>query len=618
MVKRACIILYSILAAVSATAAATTDRLDAVRESFCRTSIMDYASNEAERKAFIECSDHGDASIDILLMQLYLSVQLPDNEIERVISLMQPDGSYSDINYNQKQRGGWKATLHITRLYALARAYCYPASGYYKSPELSDVLHKTLEWWCETKPVSPNWWHNEIGVPKKLASALVLIKDELSPEELDKAFVVLDKSDFGMTGQNRVALASIGLMKGLLKNDESMVARGVKEIQEEINVTDEEGIQRDWSFHQHGPQMQMGNYGLGFALDVSYWARILKDTEYAFSQEKYDMISHFVRDGLAWTFWKGKMDPSACGRQLHINGPRGKALAYSVAAKNMGVDQSNPVGAKYFPRSDFGVYRTDKWYASVRMQSNRTRGFEYTNGENVLAYFSADGTLLVMTGGDEYNNIFPIWDWRMLPGVTAFHNGKATRHGNEQYGSMNKSGNVHGKVEGDVMTATMEVDRDGMHAIKSYFFFPDIIICLGTDIRYDKDDASRITTTMDQCHMETEPVQGKNWVWHAGKAYISLDKAPIMVETEIQEGTWENMAPVYKGITASGRVFKTFFEHPVAGTGSYAYAIIPCADLGSMKKASDKNAPKVIQNDRFCQSVRYKGKTYSISHKDDK
>src|SRR5690348_17434716 len=37
---------------------------------------------------------------------------------------------------------------------------------------------------------------------------------------------------------------------------------------EELRITDSDGIQADYSFHQHGAQLYSGGYGLGFANDV--------------------------------------------------------------------------------------------------------------------------------------------------------------------------------------------------------------------------------------------------------------------------------------------------------------------------------------------------------------
>ena len=57
------------------------------------------------------------------------------------------------------------------------------------------------------------------------------------------------------------------------------------------------------------------------------------------------------------------------------------------------------------------------------MHSDRTIGCEFTNRETTLANFSADGALLFMQHGREYDNIFAHWDWRRVPGTTADDDG---------------------------------------------------------------------------------------------------------------------------------------------------------------------------------------------------
>ena len=88
-------------------------------------------------------------------MQLYLAVQLPQSEIERVVGLFDFDRrQWRDIDYTDMSRGGWDMTLHITRIYALAKTYEWPQSSFYKSPLLSELLHKAAGWWFDNRPVN--------------------------------------------------------------------------------------------------------------------------------------------------------------------------------------------------------------------------------------------------------------------------------------------------------------------------------------------------------------------------------------------------------------------------------------------------------------------------------
>lgn len=626
-----------------------------VRDSFIKTTIASYSPSDEVTQNFLTYSQNGSASIDVLLMQLYLSVQLPRQEVERVMSLFDyEEGLWKDIDYTDMHRGGWVMSLHITRIYALAKSYKCPESPFYMSKNLSRLLHKAAGWWFTNKPVNPNWWHNDIGVPKKLAAAMILLHDELSQEEIKGALYVLERSKFGRTGQNKSWLAGNQLMKALLIDDPALAREAVRQIEEEIYVTDSEGIQNDWSFHQHGSQMQFGNYGLAFAEGNSFWARVLNGTDYAFGEKQMEILENFILNGLCWTVWKGLMDPSACGRQLHINGGCGKAYSCAIAMLNMAALNrplseefrkiaaanfqpqlygNELIGARYYPRSDYGVFRTPKWFASMRMQSERTIGYEFTNAENLLAQFSADGVMILMQSGKEYENIFPYWDWRKLPGVTSYEDGKPFDTSDRNADKQNNSLQV-GALEGDnEMITTMEVNRFGLHAFKTNFFFPEVIVSLGSDVRRDRDDIFRMTTALDQNHLDGKVVSGLEkshkgglqigWVHHCGKGYVSLDGAELTVETGLQKGDWKNMAPSYNR-PDSGMVFKCYFEHDPLKVNAYAYAVLPCASAYEVKSFSKDYAkgagagqdiPKILCNTADCQAIAYGGNIYAVVHK---
>ncbi len=81
-----------------------------------------------------------------------------------------------------------------------------------------------------------------------------------------------------------------------------------------------------------------------------------------------------------------------------------------------------------FYRLDFMSHSRDKFYASTRLVSRHTLGgdvcgsgdaMHIVNGENVLAGLMAYGTTLFLQSGNEYHNIYPLWDWGRLPSVTS-------------------------------------------------------------------------------------------------------------------------------------------------------------------------------------------------------
>ena len=621
------------LALLVTTRTVSAGRLDRLRDAFIDVSVMSYAPDGEVTERFIRYSDYGRAN-DVLLLQLYMSVHLPDAEVERLLGLFDAGGFWTDIDYDDRTRGRWQPSLHLTRMYALAKLYADPASAWYSDERIGGVLHAGLAYWYAKKPSSLNWWHGEIGVPKKLAAILLMIRDELSGPELEQGLKLIGRSRFGRTGQNKVWLAGNNLMRGLLTDDVALVVKARDQIAEEILITGSEGIQEDWSFHQHGPQIQFGNYGLAYVEGISFWLRVLNGTPYMFSDEQCSVIERLMREGICRSIWRGVMDPSFCGRQVFIDSGPGKACAAAVAAGNIaalkrpghrvfrriaeeiltqGGRSAGLCGPRYYYRSDCGIYRTGTWYSSIRMHSERTIGFEFTNGENTLANFSADGALLFMQHGREYDNIFAHWDWRMVPGTTTYDDGVPLRYDDSAQAKRNNSEHVGGVTAGEVMCTTMEVERGGLHALKSAFFFEDLVVALGTDIRATDPRIFRMTTALDQTHF-AGPVAGTGtigalgrlpWVHHDDRGYVSLDGAPIVVSTDVQEGKWDLLDPFYKDKSQQGRVFKCCFEHDPVGTGSYAYAFLPCRDAKRTERFAANPTVRILRNDARCQAVEY-------------
>lgn len=79
-------------------------------------------------------------------------------------------------------------------------------------------------------------------------------------------------------------------MRGLLLRDSGRLAEAAEAIWSEIAVSTEEGVQPDFSFHQHGAQQQFGNYGLAYAVNMSRWARVLRDTPWQMPPAKLSVF----------------------------------------------------------------------------------------------------------------------------------------------------------------------------------------------------------------------------------------------------------------------------------------------------------------------------------------
>src|SRR5205814_10435107 len=137
-----------------------------------------------------------------------------------------------------------------------------------------EPIERALDHWLEHDYRNPNWWHNEVGTPQLLGSAALLLGSDLSQDRLDKIVVIMKRSVWTKwTGQNLVWGVTNQIMRGLLQNDPALVTEAYSRLYDEVRVSMSEGIQPDFSFHQHGPQLYSGGYGLYFAQDLPRFAR---------------------------------------------------------------------------------------------------------------------------------------------------------------------------------------------------------------------------------------------------------------------------------------------------------------------------------------------------------
>lgn len=571
-------------------------------------------------------------------VKLYLEVNAPDADVKSLLVKQKADGSWPDIDYNDKERSSWAPKLHAIRLQVLSKVYKSSSSKYYHSPVVSKAIHKAMLYWFNTKPVCPNWWYNDIGIPTYMGPAFLLIKDELTNPEKEQLAIVMDRKVNNATGQNKVWDAGKAIMYALLINDRQLLASARDSIISEIYVTTQEGLQNDYSFHQHGPQMQFGNYGLSYISTMAYWARVFAGTPFAFDSSRIKCLSDYIINGIQWTLWRGFMDPEACGRQVFQNAQRSKSFTLGVAALNMMVaDTSLTVkfsrlikenfannstantlmGHKHFWRSDYTIHRAKGWYASVRMNSARTKGIEMTNQENLQGYYAADGVMSVLVDGDEYNNIFPLWNWRRLPGLTVQDSVKATM----DY-SLKRSAFTGGLNSGNDGVSATVIQHDGLTAYKSYFFMDDLIVCLGAGISTEKEYS--VFTTINQPFLkgnvtcftansgkpyilpdDTEMVRNNiNAVFHNKIGYYLFTPAKLHISNQKQTGNWSSIAEFYKNVPETGRLFNLFIEHGVMPhNAGYAYCILPNISVNKLNDFSRSPSVNIISNTVKCQAV---------------
>jgi chondroitin AC lyase len=543
---------------------------------------------------------------------------------------LKEDGSWPGIEYTSQQRGSWQPTQHLNNVMAMARAWNKIGSTYYHDPKLLQSIHKALNYWLDNDFQCPNWWYPQIGVPQIMAPILILMEGELSREQMAKGYIILDRSKIGQTGQNKVWQSANVMLKSLLQRDSEMVGKAAKSIQEELKVAPGEGIQSDGSFHQHGPQIQFGNYGLAYVGDMIKWIRLLRGTPFAFDESKMTILRNYLIDGQQWITWKNQMDISACGRQLFVDAQESKARSLARAFNNMetldpantGVykkagDYKTLEGNKHFWRSDFQVQRTNDYYFSVKMCSERVIGAESCNSENIRGYYMGDGASYLYQSGVEYENIFPYWDWKKIPGTTIQQDEK-------ELPVLTASGYriatnfVGGVSDGKSGIAVLDYDRNGLTAKKAWFIFNDQVVCLGAGITSAA--GVPVTTSVNQSFLKGEvlaktketitiqPESGEalqpKWILHDHAGYFFPEGANLKLETKTVTGSWNKVASMYKDEPITAPIFKLWIEHGIVPTDqTYAYCLVPKATKQKMEQMAAKPTFRILKNDKKMQEV---------------
>ena len=545
------------------------------------------------------------AAVMVLMVSLF-SWFMPDADLERireqaadyfsmggseglemeVVTSQQPDGSWADIDYGNRQRGHWLPRIHLERVRQLASGYRCPDSVFYGLPEARDAAIRGLEYWAKHDPTSPNWWHQSIGTPQLLCVTILLLGDEMPPELLRELKPILHRSKPGMTAQNRVWLAEIHLLKGVIYGKSGWVQEGADAIAEELRCAPEktEGIQPDWSFHQHGAQLQFGNYGLSYFREMTQWATVLRGTRFAFPEEKVEILRNYFDHGLRWVLFNGQMDFSACGRQIGPGDPQAKyrsavAGAEQLAAvspgwrNSIGDNDFRFSGSRFFPDSDFYVQRGPECYWSVKMTSSRTIPSETVNSENQLGRLTGHGATLFMSGNDELRDIGGIWDWRKIPGVTAVQNDSSLLCRGP--GGRSRKEWVGGISDGTMGFCAMDYDNGEVAAKKSYFFFGNEMVVVGSRIRSELD--APVLTTVAQLRSCGKTVwnEAENEFRNGNFVYRLFDvDRGVRAETQVRTGNWKRVTAALSEDPVEGELFTLTIDHGVRPeNGSCAYLV---------------------------------------------
>lgn len=565
-------------------------------------------------------------------------------DARRYASDLRPDGSWPDVDYTDKAGSDWKTETHLTRTLEIAGAWADPFSPARRDAVLKDAACRALDYWLEHDFQNPNWWHNQISVPRAVGETLLLLGSEAGETRIRKAATIMARSDWetlvgtrkvDWTGANLSDMAWNRVLRGLVQGNSGMVAEAFSKAFAEVRIVPpgDDGIQADMSFHQHGPLIYDAGYGEVFVRDVVQFLTIADGTAFAAPPATRDLIVRYVLDGPQWMMRGVRWDYGVIGRAISrrersaqgyltpldalaaLPGPR-QAELQAFAQRLRGEKATALLGNRHYWDSDFMVHERPGWYASARGYSTRTMNTDGPhNGEGTKSHYIADGAFVLMRTGEEYTEIFPAWDWRKAPGTTVEQSDAPLDPLHPH--RMGTTSFVGGASDGRYGLETMDLAHDGLTAAKSWFFFDDECVCLGAGITDQSENP--VGTTLEQCLLRapvvqagrTEPLQrdaqtsDARWILHDGVGYVFPSDTTVHLDMRTKTGRWSDIGTGSKA-PLTRDVFLLWLDHGKKPSGvSYEYTVVPNATAKDLDARVRQNPMTVVSNTRNLQAVRH-------------
>jgi chondroitin AC lyase len=282
--------------------------------------------------------------------------------------------------------------------------------------------------------------------------------------------------------------------------------------------------------------------------------------------------------------------------------PRKEEYAAFAARLEGRIDAPPLNGNRHYWCSDYMAHQRPQFFASVRMFSSRLINTEVVNDEGKRSHHLADGCTFVYRSGDEYRDIFPVWDWSKVPGTTAEQTELSPAAGGPRYKT--DAVFVGGVSDGTYGLAAQELRRESLRARKAWLMLDDGFVALGAGISCDSDRP--VVTSVNQCLLRGRVVEapGANFVWHDGVAYLFPAGQKFRVTHGAQTGRWSDIG-VGSDKPVTEQVFSLWLDHGARPRGAaYVYVVMPGVSAEEAARRAKNSGVEVLSNDPTLQAVR--------------
>ena len=392
-----------------------------------------------------------------------------------------------------------------------------------------------------------NWWQWEIGIPMNMIPALIIIEDKLTVEQLTKYLTVFDRyvPYPSAKGGNKIWLSRLSILSAALRHDALDLCVNVHYMNDLFDyiddyIEDEGGFFNDGSFIQHSYYAYTSGYGGNYMGDLPQMMYYLSGSRFFPQQENIQNHYDWVFDAFRPIIYDKCVMAAMAGRNVARHQGEGSSgyaanmilihyyapdsvkaelepiIAYfmklyntdfsgNVAlplisyAKELGARLSAAEVKPYEITKVFGmmarvVHHGPEYGVCLSMSNLEVGKYESINNENRTGWYHGDGMIQIYTDGYSFNgNFYSFANPYLMPGTTV---NSAERNKALIGGLFNASPYAGGVSQGKYGSVGFILDYDcintsfknsetdsTIYAKKSYFFFDNEIVCVGSDIQ---------------------------------------------------------------------------------------------------------------------------------------
>jgi chondroitin AC lyase len=567
--------------------------------------------------------------------------------VGNIMNSLSPDGKWSGINYIDVSRTGFQHSEHLNNLVSMCRAYRKTGSQLKGNQVLKKAISSALGFWIENDFQCDNWWWNQIGTPEQMVRILLIMDNELSAAQIKGILPIAGRANLSAPGArpsgDRIKIAGILAKTMLFMRNEPSFSNVMSVIAGEIKFAAGRGMQYDYSFHHREDRVTSTlSYGMGYADAFAEWAELAAGTKYKFPDSAINLLVDYYLDGICQTMVFGKYpDPGAENRSISRKGnldPIGaatperllKATAYrkdeleAIVRIRKDEIRSNLSGTRFYWDSEYFSHQRPSWFASVRMYSSRNHNMEEPyNSEGLKNHHYADGSNFISRTGEEYFDIYPVLDWQKIPGTTVLQKDSLPPENLIQKKGLTDFVGAATDGNSGVAAFDFKSPHDPLGARKSWFFFDNEYVCLGTGIASEA--SLPVVTTLNQCLLKGAVtalsgnlkvalrkgdfmLRGVKWILHDSIAYIFTDTATVNLMTDTATGSWYsiNHQADSPREEVSKEVFKLWIDHGLKPINSgYQYIVVPSVSEKDLLDNPGNRGIEVLANNNRVQAVRH-------------